>query len=392
MINPQYLFLPDGQFVTALVNRENEELTLIHPFQDHLSIQLTGLFAKAIIDVVDGADNSGLKYKVQLEMIERQNPWLQGLVQASFFPSTVQALTVGSDLGLCFIELTDQCNERCIHCYASSSPDCHTFLGIEMVKRVLVKLKALGEPVVQFTGGDPLIHRNLVEAVAEAHQLGFAGIEIYTNGLLLSDKLLDELKSFSPMIAFSLYATNASIHDAITQVKGSFAKTIAAIHRAQSKGFQVRIGMAVMQENSAEQHLMPQFVYDEFGLGSEHIRFDPVHQTGRGNQLELAGVELLPWQNSHMPEKPENNSHKQEASGKGRRGKLAICANGDVTPCIFNRTQVLGNVKEQTLDEILNQAHTVKAEVSIERWNRCQQQLSCSDCRMVSYSLGGGDE
>ncbi|MCF6208989.1 MAG: radical SAM protein [Ghiorsea sp.] len=399
---PHYIFLAEGQFVRCISDVDAKAIQLIHAFDEQKQLVLNGNFADALTTLLQ-APNSGASPVLQL--LEKQHDWLTGLSQASLTPTDFQQMVLGDELGLLFLEITDQCNEQCIHCYASSSPACSDFLSLNEIKSILEQARSLGTPFVQLTGGDPLIHRDLVEVVAYAHALGFEGIEIYTNGLLLNEKLLEQLLPYQPKLAFSLYSPDEAVHDGITQVKGSFKKTVAAMHRAQDLALQVRIGMAVMQQNAGHEQAMLDFAQETFCLDKSHVRFDPVHETGRGANLSTKNISLMPSQNSHMPESSQSSTHHQvvqtdkvessfAAKPVGRRGKLAVCANGDVSPCIFNREHVLGNIRQQTFEEMFAVKNKGLGNMnpSIERWNNCQHQLSCGDCQMVAYTLGAHDE
>jgi len=401
MQQPHYIFLGDNGFALAITDKESEEVTLIHPFQTEQQTLLQGGFAQSLFQQLfhrEDVDTSGV---AQLSIIEKQHAWLIGLSQASLVPSSMQHTVVGDELGLLFLEITDQCNERCIHCYASSSPECHDFLSLEEIKSVLMQARSLGRPFVQFTGGDPLIHRNLVEAVAFASSLDIQGIEIYTNGLLLHEPLLEALLPYQPNIAFSLYSPDADVHDGITQVPGSFKRTIAAMHRAQDMAFKIRIGMAVMEQNAGQEPLMLDFAKSEFFLDATSVRFDPVHETGRGESLNTKHITLMPSKGSHVPseeghhvvvqtDQPKKWEVGKMPSASKRRGKLAVCANGQVSPCIFNRSHQLGSIREKSLLEILGANNACRGNLSpsITRWNQCQHNLSCADCQMVAYTLG----
>jgi len=397
MQQPCYFFLPNNKHLIAIFNDKNNDIDLIHPFDTQQKISLEGVFAEQLSNLLFATT----KQTNLLSIIEKQYDWLQGLPQASLTPSSVQNLVIGDELGLLFLEITDQCNERCIHCYASSSPECHDFLSLAEIKSILSQSRALGRPFVQFTGGDPLIHRDLVAAVAHARALDFQDIEIYTNGLLLHDTLLDKLFPHNPMMAFSLYSADESTHDGITQVKGSWKRTVAAMHKAQDMALRIRIGMAIMEQNAGHEQAMLDFALQAFALDKTAIRFDPVHQTGRGKSLNTQHIVLKPSQNSHIPPSSEHveadNQHHVvqtdqpsfNSPSTGRRGKLAVCANGNVAPCIFNREHVLGNVRKSTLLEMLLHAECAgNTKPSVARWNACQNNLSCSDCQMVAYTLG----
>jgi len=366
---PIVLHLPQYRSVLAFHRGENIDLQI----NGHQA-RISGTFAQSLKQLIAGT--AQIHDIQRLKLLEKNHVWLRGLSHASTQPKQLQPLIMGRSLGMLFIEMTDQCNERCIHCYASSSPDCNDFLSLDEIKHSLNFARNAGRPFVQFTGGDPLIHKDLVAAVAHAFNLDFQGIEIYTNGLLLSETLLNKLAPYQPHISFSLYADNAETHDAITQLSGSWKKTLAAMKRTKNMGFDIRAGIALMPENIECVERMVPFLEKEVGLDAEHVRFDPVKQTGRGKFMD--GAKQILIAPSHAPK-----------TGDIRRGKLCIAANGNVYPCIFSRKVSLGNIRQQSLSQIIEQlSQREEAAPSTERWKSCRESLSCGDCQMIAYALG----
>lgn len=367
---PIILHLSQGRAILA--SEEGQQQLKLQSDGQHANI--SGTFAESLNQLIAG---TAQKQDIQrLEILEKQHDWLQGLSQASTHKQSLHSLLMGESLGMLFIEMTDQCNERCIHCYASSSPDCNDFLNLDEIKQSLDFARSIGRPFVQFTGGDPLIHKELLAAVAYASKLDFQGIEIYTNGLLLSEILLAKLKPYQPRISFSLYADTAELHDAITQLSGSWKKTIAAMKRAKQMGFDIRAGIALMPENIECADRMIPFLEKEVSLDAKHIRFDPVKQTGRGQFMD--GAKQILIAPSHAPK-----------MGAVHRGKLCIAANGNVYPCVFSRKVSLGNIRQQPLPNIIEQlAKRKEATASAERWQSCRESLSCGDCQIIAYALG----
>ena len=367
---PFVLHLPQHRFI--LVSQTDPEQLSLQVDGHHASI--SGIFSDSLNKLIEG---TAQPHDIQrLQLLEKQHHWLQGLSQASVHKKQLKPLLMGESLGMLFIELTDQCNERCIHCYASSSPDCHNFLSLDEIKHCLDAAREMGRPFVQFTGGDPLIHKDLIAAVKHASQLDFQGLEIYANGLLLSEILLSKLAPYQPRISFSLYADTAEVHDAITQLPGSWKKTLAAMRRAKNMCFDIRVGIALMPENIECLDRMVPFLEKEIGMDASHVRFDPVKQTGRG-QFMLGTKQIL-IASSHAPK-----------AGNIRRGKLCITASGDVYPCVFSRKISLGNIRQQSLPQIIEQlTQKEQAKPSSERWQSCRESLSCGDCQMIAYALG----
>ncbi|MDQ6974647.1 MAG: SPASM domain-containing protein, partial [Mariprofundaceae bacterium] len=222
---------------------------------------------------------------------------------------------------------------------------------------------------------DPLIHRDLIRIIHATHALDFQGIEIYTNGLLLSDQILAQLQPYQPQLSFSIYADCAEVHDLITRVKGSWQRTLAAMQRSIEQGFDVRAGVVIMQENANHIAGLPQFLARKLGLSPEHIRFDPVNTVGRGIT-------------THLPSHIHIQSSHAIAQGETRRGKLCIASNGDVYPCIFSRQLHLGNIRHMNLNTMLERLHYHQPHESCEeRWQMCREKLSCSDCQMIACLL-----
>ncbi|MDQ6994055.1 MAG: radical SAM protein [Mariprofundaceae bacterium] len=347
----------------------NQALTL-RASQHPEPLYFSGTFADAMMSL-----QTAMPHISRLQQIERTYPQLQGLSQASCQSPQAKQLLLGESLGMLFVELTSKCNERCLHCYAESAPERQDFLSFDEVHRSLQQARQLGRPFVQFTGGDPLIHRDLIRIIHATHALDFQGIEIYTNGLLLSDSMLAQLQPYQPQLSFSIYADCAEVHDLITRVKGSWKRTLAAMQRSIEQGFDVRAGVVVMQENADHIAELPQFLAQKLGLSPEHIRFDPVSTVGRAVT-------------THLPSHIHIQSSHAIAQGETRRGKLCIAANGDVYPCIFSRKFSLGNIRQMDLFSMLEDVHYQHLhKPSEERWQMCHEKLSCSDCQMVACLL-----
>jgi len=367
---PVALFLPDHRIL--LLHSLGDDALSLHGTGQH--VRMEGSIAASVLSLIQGAPNAADRQR--LETLAHRHPWLKGLSQARTTPPQGLGHTLlRAGLGMLFIEVTARCNERCIHCYADSDPERSEFLSLDEIKSALDQAREFGRAFVQFTGGDPLIHPQLVEAVAHAANLDFAGIEIYTNGLLLSESLLQRLATYHPRLSFSMYADRADIHDAITRLPGSWKRTLDAIRRAMLAGFEVRAGIVLMPENISRAGHMTAFLKNELGLEAEQIRFDPVKQTGRGRFMHEA-EQILVAPDAHSSNRPS-------------RGKLCISADGNVYPCIFARHNGLGNIRKQSLAAMLATLDKrPAAPPSQHRWQRCRQQLSCGDCQMISYIMG----
>lgn len=124
------------------------------------------------------------------------------------------------DCGLCpdheqhsclsLIEITDQCNLTCPVCYAESSPERTTHRTLEQVCFMLDRVvENEGTPdVVQISGGEPSLHPQLFEILAEAKRRPIKHLMLNTNGLRIAqsaafaDRLAEQMPGFEVYLQF----------------------------------------------------------------------------------------------------------------------------------------------------------------------------------------------
>ncbi len=96
------------------------------------------------------------------------------------------------------IELTYDCNKDCSFCFNKSIIQ-NNRLAKEDIFRVLDKISKSGIKAVRFTGGEPLLHKNIGEILKYAKSKGLYAI-LNTNGSLLNEKNLPLLKNIDDLL------------------------------------------------------------------------------------------------------------------------------------------------------------------------------------------------
>ena len=82
--------------------------------------------------------------------------------------------------------MTKRCNLKCVHCYAQAVPvDGADDISTEQAKTMIDDLAAYGAPVMLFSGGEPLVRKDLVELASHATSKGMRAV-ISTNGTLIT--------------------------------------------------------------------------------------------------------------------------------------------------------------------------------------------------------------
>lgn len=147
------------------------------------------------------------------------------------------------------IEITQRCNERCLHCYIP-----HENKNIAMCDNdfynIVNQCVELGT-IVNFrvTGGECMSHPSFKKFIKYVKDKGFA-LGLLTNLTLLDNETIDILKTGTlSNVQVSLFSMTPNIHDRITAVRGSFEKTITNIEKLEKAGIQVSIATQVMEIN-----------------------------------------------------------------------------------------------------------------------------------------------
>ncbi len=160
-----------------------------------------------------------------------------------------------TDLAKCLIvpvsvlvEVCYTCNEKCVHCCL----DNHNQRGMSLKQYEMLfdQMVTAGTFFVILTGGEPFTRKDFMDIVRAARKRRLS-VTIFTNGTLLSEKDISDIaKLFVQDVHVSIYSTNEKVHDSITQIPGSFRKSISAIRAMVKEGINVRIKCPLMLANA----------------------------------------------------------------------------------------------------------------------------------------------
>ena len=150
------------------------------------------------------------------------------------------------------LEISNPCNERCLHCYRGCNSTRKGFLSAAQTKNVLKQAKNLGVKSVTITGGEALLNPEWREIVEIADDLDYQTL-LFTNGSLLNEKDMDFLSNVKNLkeVQISLYSMEESVHDSITGLKGSCEKTKNAIKLLRERKIPLFVSCSVMKENKS---------------------------------------------------------------------------------------------------------------------------------------------
>lgn len=110
---------------------------------------------------------------------------------------------------LCNYYVTYRCNAKCGFCDIWERPS--PYVNLQTAEKNLDDLKRLGVKVIDFTGGEPLLHRQIDELLQMAKDKGF--ITTLTTNCLLYPKWAERLQGLVDMLHFSLDSPIKEEHD-----------------------------------------------------------------------------------------------------------------------------------------------------------------------------------
>lgn len=137
-----------------------------------------------------------------------------------------------------YVELTMhfKCNLKCQHCMIEGTMDWLQPESMSSFHEVLAanREQQLWRGII-FTGSEVTLRRDLTELARMARDNGFSHVRIQTHGMkLANEKYLQELVDAGVDEYFvSITAADAATHDAITQVPGSFERTMRGLENLE---------------------------------------------------------------------------------------------------------------------------------------------------------------
>lgn len=312
------------------------------------------------------------------------------LIGSDFLPKEYEFPKIEKELNFVWLELTEACNLRCVHCYDGDEhmDNSSEKLTFEQWKDILSQLKKLDCKKVEFIGGEPTVYPHFFDLLKYAVSIDLT-TEIYSNLLLFNDELVDYIKEHNITVHFSIYGSKAEIHDSVTGKTGSFEKTTYWASKLVENGTKVIPAITIMRKN--------QYDYENIIslLKSLHIDLRLIAvDTPRATDKRTV-ENLIPnsdAKNISLRTKPNFSTTKPYFDRANYTntclfGKFSVQSNGNVSPCEFARNILYGNLKNKSVKEIL-QSETLNnfwfLDFSkIEKCNGCEYRFACKDCRMI---------
>lgn len=164
---------------------------------------------------------------------------------------------LGSGLSRLDIELTERCNNDCIHCSINLPAGDEAARAREMstgqVEDVLLQAASLGCLEVRLTGGEPLLRPDFEQLYLFARRLGLK-VLIFTNARLVTSRLAALWARVPPLVPIevTIYGMHRESYEAVSRVPGSCAQARRGVDLLLEHGVPFLVKGALLPPNRAE--------------------------------------------------------------------------------------------------------------------------------------------
>ncbi|OBQ56317.1 radical SAM protein [Halodesulfovibrio spirochaetisodalis] len=322
-------------------------------------------------------------------------------------------------------EVTRSCNLACKHCRAEAHEEPYPGeLDTAEAKALIDTFPSVGNPIIIFTGGDPMMRSDVYELIAYATEKGLRCV-MSPNGTLITPETARKMKEAGVQrCSISIDGPSAEFHDDFRGVEGAFDMSMRGIEYLKEAGIEFQVNTTVTRQN------LPYFkqifnLCEEIGAVAWHIFL--LVPTGRAAQMGAEVItaeeyeEVLNWfydfrkttdmhlkatcaphyyrimrqraKEEGIPVTAENFGMDAHTRGcLGGTGFCFISHTGQVQPCGYLELDC-GQIKQTPFPEIWRKSEHFRQFRTKEEYDGkcgvCEYHNVCGGCRARGYSMKG---
>jgi radical SAM protein with 4Fe4S-binding SPASM domain len=316
---------------------------------------------------------------------------------------------------------TKKCNLRCVHCYLNAGEAERGELSTREAMNLIEDLAEIQTPLLVFSGGEPVLRKDIYELNEYAMELGLRTI-LSSNGALITRNMAEKIKDAGfAYVGVSLDGSKEA-HDRFRGVNGAFENSVKGLRNLREVGVDTGVRFAITHQNYnelskvlniARREGVPRFSVFQLvyaGRGKDIINWDifneerrrvmdyiirVAEENGRMNIVTADnyadGIYLLKYVAEHEPERAKDVERLLTMqSGCPAGDKLANVDNlGNVHLCPYWQNRIIGNVREQSFSDIWfneddNLLRMMRDKTSYlkGKCSRCSYNHICRGCRV----------
>ena len=275
-----------------------------------------------------------------------------------------------------YIQITENCNMRCSHCYAKSI-ESKKEINLTSIKKLIDDAIDQGMLYIIYSGGEPLLHKDISQILQYGYEKGLYQI-IFTNGSEVQ-KNYNIIKKYVHEVQLSLDG-DEEFHDNFRNYKGAYRKVIKALQIIDEKKVKKTVAMSVFDSNV---HLIDH-VKKLSSKYNANFRFSPPAPVGHyENTADEKYIYLMNKIEKYLGSNCKGFSELNPKNGvKNRcdalRKKLYITADLNIYPCplLSSSNFIIDKYDNKGLDKFFKSVNYLSAIDNVNKvWFN-----ECADC------------
>ncbi|MBI2876581.1 MAG: radical SAM protein [Candidatus Tectomicrobia bacterium] len=298
------------------------------------------------------------------------------------------------------LEPTGHCTGGCVYCYSSSTGAASgSTLPSDKVRELLREAREIGIRGIHWCGGDPLLHPEIFELMDYTREIG-----LFNNGMQMDPGSITKKVARGLVAAemgelgIHIDTLDQEIHNRMNYDPRALQRRINGYRNLLEAGYppnQVFGTICLTQETIQTYRETTDWFLDEMGASCvNYVTFRPEGLAREG----LEAWELTPADMKRIREYLSQKLALPELLRTGSSDSIHVCKNyfavkdnGEVIPCVFTRDLVVGNVYQESLQEIFRR-HRELLTFSFEikgQCGECENNDVCFGCRANAYHFLG---
>lgn len=318
-------------------------------------------------------------------------------------------------------EVTQACDLACAHCRASAMP-CRnpSELTTEEGFRLLAEVRSFGEPLMIFTGGDPLKRPDIFELLSESVRLGLrTTITPSATPLLNREAIAAIQRTGASRMAVSLDGADEISHDGFRGVHGSFHRTLAALKEARNLGLETQVNTTMTKRNVGQlekiAHLVAEngaklwsvfflvvtgraLLKDDLEAEEYESVFARLHSISLDAPFDVKTTEAQHYRRYIARLRQQNHANGHQSAIRRQigindgKGLVFVSHTGDICPSGF-LPLAAGNLRRDSLVEVYRSAPLflmLRDDNQLQgKCGECEYRKICGGSRARSYAITG---
>lgn len=196
------------------------------------------------------------------------------------------------------IEITSKCNFDCTFCFnknsfAKNGRNAISDFDSTYLKKLLKKIAESGVSIVRFTGGEPMLRKDIFELMTYAKGIGLS-VRLNTNGILInSPAIVKKLNKYIGSILIPIESFDNKQESQITNYRDSLVKKIRAIKLLKKYGKMfIRVGTVATRENVNSLEKIFDLVINNLKVHDWEL-YRPMSSGGQNNEFNRQDAKKL---------------------------------------------------------------------------------------------------